>query len=305
MENRIELLRVFAVAAECRSFREAATRMGISPQVVTRAIKYLESASGEVLFHRNTRHIQLTDHGRRLSTRAQGLLAAVDEFFHEDIQSSEDRLETLRIAAPPAIGRSYLVPVVTAVLARAPNTVLDVRLSEEISDVVEERIDIGVRVGHVRDSRFVARPVANIPLMVCGSPSLVNRVGRPRSIDDLQKLPTTVLIDRNSGRPWPWVFNAETKFFPNTPAFVTDDPEAECNAVRAGVGFGQLPGYLAIQHVENGGLVEVLGNFAPRSWKLFLYRPRRQPVPMRVRLVFDALAEYLADPEYFPQYVRG
>jgi DNA-binding transcriptional LysR family regulator len=113
----------------------------------------------------------------------------------------------------------------------------------------------------------------------------------------------TALIDANSGRPWPWYFRGGQQFAPTDAVFVTDDPESECDAVVAGLGFGQLPGYLAIPHIRAGRLRPVFEDAAPDPWDLYVYRPQRAPVPPRVRLIYDGLIEMLSDRATFPEQV--
>jgi DNA-binding transcriptional LysR family regulator len=129
--------------------------------------------------------------------------------------------------------------------------------------------------------------------MVVASPELLERIGKPRSLGALQSLPRTVLIDRNTGRHWPWMFSSDRQLPAASPSFVTNDPEAECEAVVAGLGIGQLASYLALPHVRSGELVELLGKEAPTPTSLYVYRARRSPVTSRVRLVYERLLEAL------------
>jgi DNA-binding transcriptional LysR family regulator len=296
--NRLEALRIFGVAAEASNFREAAAKLAVSPQVITRVVRELESLLGEPLFHRSTRGVRLTTFGEQLSQRAGNAVAGVDELFAQSRSPARaDTTGVVRVAAPSGIGRNLILRELSHRLTAHPGLVIDLRLSEVIADVVGQQIDVGVRIGTMRDSRFVARPASRASLFVVGSPALVARVGRPRDLDALFQRPTTALIDRNTGRAWPWMFKGGQQVTPNAPSFVTDDPEAECAAVLAGLGFGQLPGYLALAHVRKGKLVPLLEKAAPDPATLYVYRPHRSPVPARVRVVFDALLEILAKTE--------
>lgn len=293
MSNRLEALRVFFTAADAANFREAAVRLSVSPQVVTRAVRELEDELGEPLFHRSTRGVQLTDFGRQLAERARVAVGGVDELFHRiDRRALSQHTGTVRVTAPHVYAR--LIPQALApLLAQHPGLVLDLRLSEQHADVVDQQIDLGVRVGPMRDARFVARGVGKMSLCVVGSPALVERVGAPRTVDALSGLPVTALIDHSSGRPWPWAFSKKRVFTVSSPAFVTDNIDAECAAVLAGIGFGQLIGPLAQPWLQSGALVEVLAAEAPEPWPIHVYRPQRAPVPARVRLVYDELVRVL------------
>lgn len=295
MSNRLDALRVFCAAADAANFRDAAVRLSVSPQVVTRAVRELEEELGEPLFHRSTRGVQLTDFGRQLAARAQDAVGGVDALFHRtDRRALSQHAGTVRVTAPNVFGRRLIPQALAPMLAAHPGLVLDLRLSEEHADVVDQQIDIGVRAGPVRDARFVARTVGKMTLHVVGAPSLVERVGAPKALSELASLPMTALMDRSSGRPWPWFFSKGRQVPPGAPAFVTDDVDAECAAVVAGLGFGQLVGPLAEPLLRSGELLEVLAGEAPEPWPIHVYRSQRTPVPARVRLVYDELLRVLA-----------
>jgi len=283
-------LRVFCVAAEANSFREVATKLGMSPQGVTRAIRELEEHFGELLFHRTTRRIRITEFGVELAPRARASLAQMDEVFRPPADRAQAELSgRVRLTAPRSLGRLLVLPVLTQVALEHPGIVIDIRLSDELADVVDGQIDVGVRMGFFSDNRFVVRRAGAVGFGVYGSPALIQRCGTPQQVVDLNPLPTTALVDSNTGRPWDWFFSNERSVLPAPSAFITDDPEAECAAVLSGVAFGQLPDYLAAPHAHAGHLVRVLATDEAPPWDVYVYRPQRGPVSPRVRLVFDAI----------------
>jgi len=294
MLNRMEMIRIFCSAADCSNFREAATRLGVSPQTVTRVIKALEEELGEILFHRNTRQVHITAFGEAYALRARQMLEDFDALFRGH------RAETESVIAG-RIGKRFLVGFLQPLLKQHPQLVLNLRLEDEITDAVEAQIDIGIRVGFLRDSRYVARALAPVPLLVVAAPELITATGEASDLDELQQRPLSVLIDRKTGRPWPWTFAHGPSLHPPAPALVCDDPEAELEAVLAGLAYGQLPAYLAQPYLESGRLQAVLTEQAPDPWQLFIYRPQQGPVPPRVRLVFDHLRTCFSNPVQFPQ----
>jgi DNA-binding transcriptional LysR family regulator len=296
--NRFEALRIFCTAAESLNFRDAATRLGISPQVITRVVKKLETEIGEPLFHRSTRGVRLTHFGESLAVQSIQAIAGIDDIFSSRVARAHDELNgVVRIATPSALGRRFVTRGLARVLDNHPGLTVDLRLSEVLADVVDEQIDIGVRIGPVRDSRFVARSVSTASLYFVGAPGLLKRIGTPESRDALLQAPLTMLIDRNTGRPWPLMFRDGDQVIPTNPAFITDDPESECEAVVAGMGIGQLPGHLAIPLFRDRRLVPLLDRLNPSPSTMYVYRPHRTPVPARVRLIFDALCAILEDCE--------
>ena len=294
MLNSQDRLRIFCVAAEAESFRDAAARLGMSPQGVTRAIKELEAHYGELLFHRTTRRVHITDFGAALVPRVRACLDQMEAVLAPaSTQASAELVGRVRVTAPRSLGRLRVLPALNDVARVHPGIVIDIRLSDELADVVDGQIDVGVRMGLFKDNRFVVRKVGSVGFGVYGSQALIERYGTPQRITDLSALPTTGLIDHSTGRPWHWFFSRERRELPEPFAFVTDDPEAECDAVLSGVAFGQLPDYLAQRHVQTKRLVRLLEADAPPPWDVYVYRPQRGPVPKRVRLVFDAIAEAL------------
>lgn len=287
---------MFTAAATAKNFRTVAQRLAVSPQTITRSIQQLEEALGEPLFHRNTRGVHLTAFGEQFLDQARNLVAGMDEVFkRRRSRAPSEHVGIVRITAPPFIGRSLLMRTLAPVQRAWAELQIDLRLSEAFADVVDQQIDVGIRVGMLRDSRLVARQVTQVPFCVVAAPELVERIGRPTDIQQLSTLPTTALVDRNTGRLWPWLFREGKQFSPAKPAFITDDPEAECDAVLAGIGIGQLSGLLAAEHLRSGRLVNLMTRHASEMWTLFVYRAQPGPVPARVRIVFDALVQALAD----------
>ncbi|HEJ5292007.1 TPA: substrate binding domain-containing protein, partial [Pseudomonas aeruginosa] len=154
---------------------------------------------------------------------------------------------------------------------------------------VDEGIDVGIRVGFMRDSRFVARKAADMKLPIVAAPRLIKKVGVPENIDALSSLPATVALDINTGRPWPWHFKAGRQWTPAAPTLVADNADMEMGAALAGIAFAQLADYMAAPYIASGKLVRVLESEEPPAWGLYVYRPQRGPIPGRVRAVFDEM----------------
>ena len=290
MNKEMELLRIFRVAAESSSFRDAAARLGTSPQGVTRAIQQLEQHYGEVLFHRSTRQVRISAFGEGLLDRVRPALERFEDLWRTPSSDQQASLSgTVRITAPHSLGTRAVLPALERVAERHPGITLDVRLSDRISNTVDEGIDVGIRVGFMRDSRFVARKAADMRLPIVAAPRLIKKVGVPAKIDALSSLPVTVALDINTGRPWPWHFKAGRQWTPTAPTLVADNADMEMGAALAGIAFAQLADYMAAPYIASGKLVQVLENEEPPAWGLYVYRPQRGPIPGRVRAVFDEM----------------
>ena len=294
MQNRLEMLRIYCAAAEASSFKEAATRLGISPQAVTRAVTEAEKLLGEVLFHRNTRHVRVTRAGEVFADQARALVQQLDDLLRaNEPQDEMDVSGLVRMTAPKSMGERFLMPTLLRLAEQYPRVTIDVRLSDTIIDPIAEQIDIGVRIGFMRDSRFVVRQASSVGFRLVATPKLLARTGVPADIAALAGLPATGFMDRSTGRLWPWQLADGQQFTPSDPRFQSDDAEVELRAVLAGIGFAQIVSYLAQPYIRSGKLVAVLDELAPDPWPVYVYRPQRGPVPARIRLVFDAVVAAL------------
>lgn len=299
MLNRLEYLKIFCIAAENRTFRDAALKMNVSPQVVSRCIKDLETELGEILFVRSTRNIKITSFGETLYADAKKAIDTLDEVFQKKTQTEN---LAVKITAPPLLSQRFIMPLLEQIAGEMPGIRFDLRLSNAISNVVEDQIDIGIRVGlHIADTRFIARPVTTVDYVVVGTPGLIARSGIPAVPEDLHQLPTTAMIDESKNRVWPWFFNDNLKISPESPVFVSDDAESEFQAVLRGLGFGQIAVSIAAPYIASGQLVPVLEPYhVTEPWTVFVYRPQNGPVPPRIRLVYDTLVTHFSDRSFFP-----
>ncbi|OAT22584.1 hypothetical protein M983_2897 [Proteus myxofaciens ATCC 19692] len=294
MLNQFELIKIFCATAESRSFREAATLLGKSPQSITRAIKKLEELRGEILFYRSTRNIQITQEGEALAQEAGTLLKSIEHLVMCKNQSDESRVSGhISLTMPASFGRRCVVPALNIFRQLYPDITVTCILTDSHSDVVDEKIDIGLRTGFLRDNRFVARKIRDVRFYILGTPELINRTGRPVEIAHLNQMPVVALLDNCSGRFWPWTFDNEKPFIPVSPRFVTDDLDVYCDVVINSAGFGQLADYLALPLIKKGLALPVMQEKNPSTWGLYIYRPQRGPVPSRIRLLFDYLVETL------------
>lgn len=297
MFNRLDYLKIFCVAVKHKTFKDAAMEMNVSPQVITRCIKELETSLGEILFIRSTRSIKISPFGLQFYEKAKAALSLMDEMFapavHDDLP--------VRITAPSVICRLFVMPLIEKISVENPDIRFDVRPADTISDVVEGQIDIGVRVGsQLTSTRFIARSVGKIKHAVVATPALIAKYGTPQVPEDLHHLPTTVLLDKNKNQVWPWFFSGHPSLTPSKPAFTTDSSDSEFAAVLAGIGFGQIAVFMAAPYIKSGELIPVLESYEdPGELDLFLYRPQSGPVPHRTRLVYDTFVKYFSDPDFF------
>ncbi|WP_039056005.1 LysR family transcriptional regulator [Enterobacter sp. Bisph1] len=297
MLDKLDALKIFCTAAETLKFRETANRLGLAPQIVTRAIAELEKQLGEMLFLRNTRQMTLTPFGQQLWPKAEKLLAESETLFNADrTQNSRDMTGRVRVTLPPLFENQDIVHHLLRTLSPYPDLTIEWLPTDAHLNIIDEQIDIGIRVGSVPDNRFIVKTVRSVGSCIVAAPELINRLGEPESLRSLQyDYPLSALNNRNSGRVWPWQFADGSSFFPVKPAFIANDIGSELAAALAARTFSQLPDITVRPYLQRGELVNLFPeqNFSP--YQLYIFRPHQPLIPMRIRVVFDALTNILRE----------
>ncbi|OOF78590.1 LysR family transcriptional regulator [Rodentibacter caecimuris] len=295
MNNRFETLKVFCSLAETLQFKETANRLAISPPVVTRLIAELEDYLGESLFQRNTRQVHLTDFGEQFLPQAQQLLADSEKLFIPNKQRAYAEMNGIvRITAPSwRINDEILAKLLTA-LSPYPNLVIDWRDDMSKLDSVSHRIDIGIRIGPKSEPNFIVRKIADIGDVLVAAPSLLERLGEPKSLEDLeQRFPFAALINVNTGRPWHFPLTPERTLKPHRIAFQSNNIYSKLQAVLQGSAVGLVSDFIAQPYLQTGELRQLFPEIKIQKWQLFLYRPYETVTPKRVLKVFEELERIL------------
>lgn len=295
--NRLEALKVFITVAETLHFRESASRLAVSPQVVTRIIGELEQELGEVLFQRSTRQVKLTDFGQQFLPKAQLLLQDADSLF--DTASNpihkQDMVGTVRIAVPQMALMQTVLQALLQVLTPYPNLRIDWRSDLELLDVIDAKIDVGIRFGKPEDSRLIVKKVGVAEDCIVASPKLLEKIGTPKDWQELQRYyPLSALLNPNTGRAWAWYLSSQYQFVPNQPKFMANNMNDELVTVLQGQTIACLPRLMCRDYLTSGELVEIFSEWERKQWSAYVYRPQRNITHPRVKLVFDTLAEILS-----------
>lgn len=280
----------FVQTAREGSFAAAAKALGISAVAVSRNVGRLEKQLGVRLFARTTRKLSLTSEGAALLARCEGPLEQLETAF----QASRDAMDTpsgrVRITAVSPFGRAYLMPMLGEFHERYPQVELDVELSEQVTNLVAERFDVGIRVGQLRDASFVARPLGPLKMVLCASPAFLKIHGVPGSTSELSGYPGLALTLPGSGTAYPWWLQSPDGVveMPVSGPLRCNDFLALAEACCAGLGVAQLPLVVALPALRAGRLHVVLPGSAPAGLQLFMHYPDRQ-LPARVRVFVEFL----------------
>jgi LysR family transcriptional regulator for bpeEF and oprC len=305
MDNNLDLLadlRVFACVVEHSSFTRAARLLNTSTAAISRAVRRLEEAVGVQLLNRTTRRVGVTEMGSELFRRSQGGLRQLQQAIAEVKSSRTEARGLLRVTSSLTFGRRFVAPAVIDFRLLYPDIEVELSLNDGVVDLVESGFDIAVRGGHPNDARLISRKLAPLPMYTCASPAFLRRQKVPRTPEDLREVDCVRFRFRSSSQQLAWEFAEGAKRYAlevQGPLYV-DDIEAACEAAVAGLGFVQLPGYVALPSIREGKLVPVLLDYLDAS-RLFAvtYLNRSEMQPLRDTLFVKHLSVCLSDPEAF------
>ncbi|WER48048.1 LysR family transcriptional regulator [Cupriavidus sp. WKF15] len=291
--DKARVLTLFLGVVRAGSFRGAAVEAGVTPQAVSKAVRTLEAELGIRLLHRTTRKLSLTTEGAWLFELAAPGMRLLDEALEQVRSSRSEDDGLIRVTAPPSIGSRVLVPLIHAFRENWPGITFDVVLSDLFTDLVEAQIDIGLRAGTSPAQNLVARRLCDLPLVICAAPAYLARHGEPTTLEALRHHQCTGFRRPVTGRILPWELQVEGNLvYEEMPAVATfNDVETEVEAVRAGIGIGQLGAYTVHADLLAGRLKAILPGLSASSVGLHLYYPRRSQMPARVRRFIDFVVE--------------
>ncbi len=280
----------FVAVAEARSFRQGARRLGLSAAAVSKAVARLEEALGVRLLERSTRSVALTREGELFLGRCRQALDALQAGADEVAAAGEAPVGTVRLSASPVLARP-LVQALPRLRARHPRVEVELSLTDRLARLVEEEVDVALRLGPLSDSAQVARRLRSPRWVTVASPALLARQGPPRRPAELVGLPCLGFVSPAGGVVG-WSFAGQAALDLSFPLRL-DLGEHLVTAAVAGLGYAQVFDFMVTEDLAAGRLVEVLADYAAPGPTLHaLWRPGRQQLP-RVRVVLDWLVEVL------------
>ena len=302
--NELRSITTFIKAAELGSLRKAALELGISPQAASKALTQLEVHLDARLFHRTTRVMSLTDAGQRLLEDVQPAVLGMQRALQNARIARDDFAGPLRIAGPRTTFQPLLWRLVEEFCDLHPRIQPDVLLEDRVGSWVEDRVDVGFRLGPSPHEGVIARRLFPLQLVICGAPAYFERHGVPDSLAALASHRCSVFRHPGTGKVVPWhvKLGEQTVDQPVVPALCSNDEVFELQAVLAGKVLGQLAGVTAAPFIRAGQLVPILTDHMPDIASYFVYFGSRTSQPMRARAFIDLAVQRLADN---PDYVLG
>ncbi len=288
--DKIDRMRAFALVAKNASFTLAAQRMGRSARQVSKYVADLEEALGVQLLNRTTRSVSLTDVGATYLAMCEPLLDGFDE-LEETVRNQQTALRgVIHISAPTGFGSVRLAPSLAVFAAQHPEVEIDLRLSDRRVSIIDEGLDLAIRIGPMRDSSLKVRQLGPMPLLVCASPDYLKRTGmpaHPRALETYE-----CILDGNMTDPTIWRFDLEGREFAVhvNGRLRANAPAASARLAATGIGVARCPAYTVSEALKTGELVELFAENRVTPYVVAALFPQNRRLTTRVRALIDHLA---------------
>jgi LysR family transcriptional regulator, regulator for bpeEF and oprC len=289
----LRVLTIFIKVSERRSFVRAAAELGMGQSGVSNAIHRLENELGVELLARTTRRVNLTENGAAFLQRCRQIVADLDEARQVLSHARLQPTGRLRIDLPGSFGRVKIVPPLGAFRAAYPALKLAVTLTDRYIDLVEEGVDVTIRIGTLQDSSLIARQLTQYQFRTVGAPSYFAAHGRPRKLDDLTNHNCLSFTTRDTGAVRAWRFRRDGAEFTLAPQgdMSFNDGAALLIAARGGYGLAQIQDYYADPAIAVGELESVLTKFDPSPNPVSLVYPHTRHLTPKVRAFVDFMTD--------------
>lgn len=291
--DRIDMMNAYVAVAETKSFTSAANRLGTSPQLVSKYVRTLEDQLGAQMFIRSTRNVRLTETGAAFLDKCTQLLEDFNELTAAVRNDHRAPQGKLTVAAPANYGELYLADAIADFALTFPQVQIDLRLSDRYANLMDEGIDVAIRIGDLEDSSFVATKISETRLTYSASPQYIMTQGNPEKPSDL--LSHDCIIDSNYRFGTGWRFAG-----PDGPERIDVKGRLRANSASAArrfalkdAGILLSPEYVVADDLEAGRLMPVLKPFWPESLGLFAVYLENRHLSTKVRVFVDFMRSAL------------
>jgi DNA-binding transcriptional LysR family regulator len=289
--DRIDAMQAFISVADLGGFAPAARKLGLSPSGVTRLIAALEEHLGARLLQRTTRSVALTDAGARYLERAKRILADVEE-AEASVQDERTRPSgRLVVSAPVGFGRLHVSPVMSEYLKRYAEVSGELRLADRMINLVEDGVDLAVRIGHLADSSLVARHVGEMRRIVVASPGYLKSHGEPKTPEAIASHQTIQFGGATASPDWRFVRDGKEVRFAPVPRLTTNSADAAIGYAVRGGGLTRVLAYQAADAIKAGRLKILLAKFEPPALPIHIVYPTSRLLSAKVRTFIDLVVE--------------
>ncbi len=299
MSDSIALFQTFIRVVEAGSFTAVATERNTSQPTISRQIAQLEDHLGCLLFQRTTRSLTLTDDGRQFYDQARAAVDAVASAESAVGKRKGKPTGMLKLACAVVMGRLHVVPRLPRFMARYPDVSVDVSMHDGFTDMVEQGIDLAIRVGELTDPGLIAKRIGTTRRVVVATPDYLARKGEPRTPADLAAHDCILYSGLATGANWPFLTGNGPVSVPVSGRFHVNNTEGVRAAVLNGIGIGIVPiWHFVDREIETGKIRVLLTDYEPKPHPINAVYPSRRYLAPKIRAIIDFLAaEFELDPK--------
>ena len=291
--DRFHLMSVFVAVAEEESFAKAARRLEMSPPAVTRAIAALEDRLGVRLLTRTTRFVRPTDAGLRYLEDAKRILQDAEEADEAAAGLNSTPRGHLAVTAPVLFGKMYVMPIVTAYQLTYANTTVSALLLDRVVNLVNEGLDVGIRIGPLPDSSLRAIRVGQVRRVVCASPAYLKKFGTPRTPGDLAQHRIIASTSVSSASEWTFTRESKKVSVRIKPLITVTTNDGALEAAKDGFGLTRLISYQVAGEIRAGTIRTVLADFEDASLPINVVHREGRHSSAKVRSFVDLAVDML------------
>jgi len=291
--DRLQAMTVLVQVAEQRSFAAAARRLNLSASAVTRAVAWLEDHIGARLLTRTTRSVRLTEAGERFCEDCRRILADLAEAEGAAAGAHAELKGPISVTASTLLGRLFVLPIAMRFLDDHPGVALRTMFADRVVNLVDEGIDVAVRIGELPSSSLHARRVGAVRRVVCGSPAYLARHGLPQTPADLKRHEIVATTASQSASAWRFFTDGTAVDTPIAPRLTTTSNDAAIDAAVSGWGLTRLLSYQIAPDLAAGRLKIVLSAYEPPPLPIHVVHAEGRRIPARIRAFVDFVDERL------------
>ena len=291
--NKLACMRAFVTVVEGGGFSAAARRLGVSKALISRQVGQLEENLDLRLLHRTTRKVTPTSSGQAYFDQCRPLLAEFEELDASMRSSSSNPAGELHVAAPVTFAEMHLMPVVSRYSNRYPDVTVNIDLTDRFVDLVEERMDVAIRIGELSDSSLVARKLGEVSMQICASVEYLAEHGEP--VEPGQLADHRCVLDSNysGGKHWKLGSRKKPVSVEVRPRLIVNSARAARELVRAGHGIAFLPSFAIADDINKGRIQRLLPERAPEPVGIYAVYQHRSHLSAKIRLFIEEMNEYV------------
>jgi DNA-binding transcriptional LysR family regulator len=292
--NRSGEMEVFARVFELGGFSAAARALRMTPSAISKLVGRLETRLGARLVNRSTRGLQFTREGQLFYERSIRLLANMDE-VERSVAEARVPSGKIRVSANVPVGRQLLLPIVPAFLEAYPKLSLEISLTDQVIDLLEQRTDVALRSGPLKSSQLVARKLGAVRMMIVGSPAYFARYGVPKTPDELPRHNRLGFNYARTAKGWPLIDQGVERTIPPSGNVQVSDGDALRSLAIGGVGLVRLASFMVRDDIAANRLVSVLEEFNPGDIDELhaVYLGQSGLLPIRIRVFLEFLTQQI------------